>query len=326
MTTELLALPPPDFHPPTTYHPPDLVTLWLSGRSPNTVAAYAKDVAHFARWYCAATPAAAVESLLNLSAGEANAVVIGYRADQLAAGLAGATIGRRLAALRSVVTLARATGRVAWTLEVPSPKPEPRRDVRGPDKAERRRLWKAAAGLGDDRRARRDRAALALLFDLGLRRAEVVALDVEHVEHPEGAELPTALRIRGKGRRELARVTLPRETGRTLLDWLDARGNEPGALFVRTDRPCFDRLSGEGLARAVGRAGTAAGLPRKLRPHGLRHAAITAALDNGHDIRKVRIFSRHAKLETVIRYDDARDDSAGSIAGDVARERRSTRR
>ena len=50
-----------------------------------------------------------------------------------------------------------------------------------------------------------------------------------------------------------------------------------------------------------------AGLTRECRFHGLRHEGITAALNatNG-DVRTVRMFSGHAKLETLLRYDDQR--------------------
>ena len=56
----------------------------------------------------------------------------------------------------------------------------------------------------------------------------------------------------------------------------------------------------------VRRLSKEAGLNREARPHGLRHQGITRLLDlvNG-DVRKVQRFSRHAKIETVMRYDDA---------------------
>ena len=42
---------------------------------------------------------------------------------------------------------------------------------------------------------------------------------------------------------------------------------------------------------------------------------LTRALDlAGGDVRKVRHFSRHAKLDTLLRYDDNRRDEAGAIA------------
>jgi integrase len=66
------------------------------------------------------------------------------------------------------------------------------------------------------------------------------------------------------------------------------------------------------VAHGVGRR---AGISRGTNPHGLRHQGITRALDLAHgDVRKVRRFSRHAKLETLLKYDDNRVDEAGAIA------------
>ena len=50
-------------------------------------------------------------------------------------------------------------------------------------------------------------------------------------------------------------------------------------------------------------------------PHGLRHLAITEALDltNGN-VRAVRHFSRHSSVETLLCYDDNRTDMAGKIS------------
>ena len=77
---------------------------------------------------------------------------------------------------------------------------------------------------------------------------------------------------------------------------------------------------GEAVRLLVAGLGRRAGLSRIVRPHGLRHEAITAALDAGRDVRDVRKFSRHAKLDTVLVYDDNRADVAGDIARTVAGE------
>jgi integrase len=56
-----------------------------------------------------------------------------------------------------------------------------------------------------------------------------------------------------------------------------------------------------------------------LRPHGPRHTSITAALDrDSGDVRKMREFSRHSKIDTLLRYDGNRRDSAGEVAGTIA--------
>jgi integrase/recombinase XerC len=151
-------------------------------------------------------------------------------------------------------------------------------------------------------------AIVRLLFDLALRCNELTTLELEHVELA-GEGSPVAVHILGKGRHQRTRLTLPRATSVTLAAWIAARGDEPGALFGLTNR---------GIAKLLERLAKKAKLG-VVRPHGLRHTSITAALDrhNG-DVRKVRAFSRHAKVDTLLRYDDNRRDSAGEIAGTVA--------
>ena len=80
-----------------------------------------------------------------------------------------------------------------------------------------------------------------------------------------------------------------------------------------------DRLTATSVYRMVVALGRKAGLPNPTRPHGLRHEAITRALDktNG-DARTVQRFSRHADIRTVLLYDDRRKDSAGDVAKLVA--------
>jgi len=89
----------------------DLVEAFLAGRKPTTLDAYRRDLTDFARFVGAARPGPAVEALISGTAGQANALALGYRADLIGRGLASATIARRLAALRSMVKLARILGR-----------------------------------------------------------------------------------------------------------------------------------------------------------------------------------------------------------------------
>lgn len=132
MSTELATLP--DRPAPTlpALLGVDLVGAFLSGRNPRTLKAYAKDLDDFARWLGSPSSSAAVELLLSGTGGQANTVALGYKVALIERKLAAATIARRLAALRSMVKLARTLGRVAWTLEVEGPKSEAYRDTRGP--------------------------------------------------------------------------------------------------------------------------------------------------------------------------------------------------
>ena len=199
-----------------------------------------------------------------------------------------------------------------WALEVEGLRSEPYRDTRGPGREGFRRILEALAAR-QDAKGLRDVAAVRLLFDLALRRAEVVGLDREDLDLEGGT-----LAVLGKGRTQKIRLTLPEPTRRALAAWPAVRGDEPGPLFRPLDRSGRGgRLSGTSLYRIVRRLGESAGL--KARPHGLRHAAVTAALDlTGGDIRAVQKFSRHRDVRVIERYDDSRRDLAGDVARRVA--------
>src|SRR5262249_19208077 len=154
-----------------------LVEAFLAGRSPQTLRAYRKDLEDFAGFLGVATVEAIPGALLGAGQGAANEVVRRYRAHLQARGLAPATVNRRLTANRSLVKLARVLGLVPWALDVDGVRSETYRDTRGPGRQGFRRLLAALEGR-EDAKGLRDRALLRLLFDLGLRRAAAVPLDV----------------------------------------------------------------------------------------------------------------------------------------------------
>jgi integrase/recombinase XerC len=184
MTTELAPIPDRPALPDTGPVPARrLLDAWLTGRSPRTVRAYSQDLEDFRRFFAKlGSFASPLDTFLSMHPGRANEVVLDYKNSSLAAGLASATVARRLAALRSLVKLANTLGIVTWSIGIASPRVERRRDVRGPDEPERKRIFRVMKGLGDTPPARRDRAIVALLFGLGLRRAEVVSLDLADVD------------------------------------------------------------------------------------------------------------------------------------------------
>jgi len=292
-----------------------LLSAFFAGRGPLTLHAYRRDLEDFRRFAGVPTAAHAAALLLAHGHGAANGLALGYLAHLTDRGLAAATINRRLAALRSLVKIARTLGFVAWALEVSNVKSQGYRDTRGPgDKG-----YRALLAVLDRRHGpagRRDRAAIRLLFDLALRRAEVVSLDVAHVDLPK-----SVVWVRGKGQTERVPLTLPAPTHAALAAWLAVRGTAPGPLFTNFDRArkgLGRRLTGRSLHRIVGALGDEAGL-KDVRPHGLRHAAITAALDRtGGDIRAVQRFSRHRDVRVLAVYDDNREDLGGRVARLVA--------
>jgi integrase/recombinase XerC len=109
-----------------------LAETFLAGRSPQTFRAYRQDLEDFRAFVGAGDPDGAAGLLGGRSHGEGNGPALAYKADLVGRDLAAATVNRRLAALRSLVKLARTLGLVPWTLEVANMGDEPHRDTRGP--------------------------------------------------------------------------------------------------------------------------------------------------------------------------------------------------
>lgn len=284
-----------------------LIQAFLSGRNALTARAYRQDLHDFACFIGVDDADNAARHLLSMPVGDANALVLAHRSQMVERGLQASTINRRLAALRALVKLARVLGLVTWALEIPNLKVDQSRDLRGPSRAA---LQRALAALEQRHgpKARRDLAILRLLHDLGLRRGEVVSLDLEHVN----IEAST-LAVLGKGRGGRETLSLPGPTLAALYGWLGVRGTTPGPLFNNFDRARKgSRLTGAGLYRLTKGLGVG-------RPHGIRHAAITEALDlMAGDLRKVQKFSRHRDVRLLNVYDDSRMDFGGEVSRAVA--------
>jgi len=286
----------------------------MAGLAKSTARAYHTDLKDFAATIGASSGTEAAARLLECKTHhEGNAMVHAYRSNLIGRGLAPATANRRIATLRSLVTHAMNTNVISWGLLVKRVEGGPVRDNRGPDRGEFAALLKAAEQHSNPVHAARDIAMMRLLHDLALRRAEVLALDLEHVDLTRGTVMASC-----KRRHYRDKLTLPPVTLEAVRAWIKHRGTEPGALFTNFDRGRkSDRLTGSALYSIVKRHGDTAGVD--VRPHGLRHLAITTALDDTNgDVRKVQKFARLHDLNTVLTYDDCREDFAGQVAAVVS--------
>ena len=302
MSTALAIVPRQDLAQP--WQRPDLIESFLSGRNPRTLQAYSDDLQDFARFIGAQDIDEASQQLLAQGHGGANSMALSYRAHLIGRGLAPVSINRKLAALRSLVKLANTLGLVPWSLQVPNLPSQSYRDTTGPGRAGFKAMLEEATHA-------RDRAILRLLHSLGLRRSEVVNLDLADIDLEAGT-----VWILGKGRSQKERLTLPPTTRAALEAWISIRGSAPGPLFftfARGYKGQGRRLGSHGLYFIVRKLGRKAGLT--VRPHGLRHAGITAGLDltNGN-VRAVQKFSRHRDLRILTIYDDNRLDLGGDVA------------
>jgi integrase/recombinase XerC len=276
---------------------------------------------------------AALTALLGAGSRGAEAIVLRFRKSLLEKGLAPASVNVRLSALKSAARLARMSGTTEWDLVVPLVRSEPpRRETRGPSVEDIGRLLEVASEQESEEKAARDVALLRLLYDLGLRRSEVVGLNVGDVDVKR-----RSLAVRRKGG-VLSLLELPEETAAALGGWLrwrsggagegdQSRGvlgaGAAGALFVElSPKGERRRLAAGGVYFVVRRLGEELGL--RVRPHGLRHSSITAAVrvaaERGLPLPEVLSATGHApgSLRLVMAYYDLATSRQGELARLVA--------
>lgn len=292
-----------------------VVDAFLQGRKVTTLRTYQAGLDDFCEFVKADDVNAAASLLLGKGHGAANRMALAYRADMVERKLSAATVNNRLAALRSLVKLANTLGMVPWKLDVENVKAEPYRDTRGPGAAV---FTMMLSTLDNSSKDKRDRAALRLLHDVALRRAEVVNLDLADVDLKAG----TLLVVR-KGKTEKTTLTLPAPTLTALREWIEVRGAEAGPLLLNFDPAGKGkRLTGTSLYRIVRGVGEMVGT--RTRPHGLRHTAITTACrraaESGIPLEEVLDFSGHANVRTLMIYRDRVRNMQGRLAAMVATE------
>ena len=136
----------------------------------------------------------------------------------------------------------------------------------------------------------RNRAILAVLVYTGLRRGEVVRLNVSSLQR----EGDIALRVRGKGNKERV-VGLPGQTVEAINAYLATR---PSA---KPEEPMFlvsggRRITARVITKAVARAGRR--LKTHLHPHLFRHTYATRLHELGVDLLVIQGLLGHESVAT----------------------------
>jgi integrase/recombinase XerC len=292
----------------------ELLRLLLADkRSASTKRAYAADLRDF---FGEELSPQEVERFVTLPPVEISRLLTTYKSELLGRGLAEATVNRRLAALRSLLKFCY---RLGWSQTdgrslVEGERVVAYRDTRGVSTEIVKKLFAAADTR--DLTGLRDVALLRLLCENALRRAEVCSLSVADFRPEE-----KRLFVLGKGKgTQKEPETLSDRAVEALNRYVAAagHGSDPEAPLLRNvdPRPEYNglRLTGDGIYHIVRDLGARVGVPT-LTPHKLRHTAITIALDlTDGNVRAVRDLSRHARLETLQRYDDNRRNFQGSVS------------
>lgn len=143
----------------------------------------------------------------------------------------------------------------------------------------------------------RDAAILAAAYSCGLRRAELVRLDIG--DYKDGT-----LTVHGK-RNKTRTVPIANGAMAALQAWLDIRGDEPGAMFwhIRKGGALVNRrMTTQAIYVIMARRAKAANV-KEFSPHDMRRTFAGDLLDAGADISTVQKLMGHANVATTTGYD-----------------------
>ncbi len=275
---------------------------------------YVKAIENFCQFaYNGSANPERISEFLALARYAAIEMVLRYRRHSIERNLAPSTINVRLAAIKSLVDMARKLGKTTIDLvEIESIPSESYRDTRGISVEQFKSMLEAidpSTSIGV-----RDYAIMLLFWGNALRRGEVASANIEDF-------LPQQqkLMILGKGKRAKVAIDLTDSVSYALEEWLNFHPcNLPGQpLITSLSHNCYGaRIAGDSIYRIVQGYAEAAGIERRVSPHRLRHSSITAFLDaSGGNLRAAQALSRHSNQNTLTLYDDNRRQEQKGASG-----------
>jgi site-specific recombinase XerD len=173
-----------------------------------------------------------------------------------------------------------------------------------------------ACSQDQSRAGLRDAALVAVLYSGGLRRSEVVALDLSDFNQETAA-----LTVRGGkgGKDRLVYLSGSEGSGAeaAVKDWLLVRGDKAGPLFCpvnKGDNLMFRRMTDQAVLGILKKRGREAHV-QAFSPHDLRRTFISDLLDAGADIATVQKLAGHSQVTTTARYDRRGEATKKKAAG-----------
>ena len=140
----------------------------------------------------------------------------------------------------------------------------------------------------------RDKAMLELLYATGMRVSELLALNVDDINHDAGV-----VRCRSSGKERSvpmyqAAIDMLTNYLSVVRDQLVAAPDE-AALFVNMNG---ERMSRQGFWKIIKHYQQKAGIEKDITPHTLRHSFAAHLLENGADLKSIQEMMGHADISS----------------------------
>ena len=143
----------------------------------------------------------------------------------------------------------------------------------------------------------KDKAILALAYGCGLRRAEIIQLNVEDIDFNKGE-----IWVMGKGKKHTT-VPMTHKVGNDIRTYIERTKWRRKSDGKTQQKPVIlnrhgEREVGEGCNLAIKRLVAKAGINKTITLHSLRSSIATHLLECGLSIEEVAVFLRHNHIDT----------------------------
>jgi site-specific recombinase XerD len=155
--------------------------------------------------------------------------------------------------------------------------------------------------FGEELRAKRDYAMLAMLLGCGLRRSELAGLEVDDIQMRQ--DHWAIVDLKGKAG-HIRTVPIPRWAKRALDAWTSSAGITQGRVFRAISK--MGKVWGTGISEnvvwyVVKTCCQRAGLEH-IAPHDLRRTCAKLCHNNGGELEQIQFLLGHASVQTTERY------------------------
>jgi len=253
--------------------------------SPNTVAAYNRDVFEFSKFLS--------EKMGADLKGASNTDVVAYLFKLKSNGKAAATVNRKTASLRTFYSYLMECSLISEnpTANIKSPKITRKE----PEYLTIEEVEKLLALPDDSIKGVRDRAILELLYATGIRVSEVIEANIDDVNLRMGFITCTGefgkARIIPMGRH--ARAAMEEYIFDARAKLMKSGENENQALFVNY---MGDRITRQGLWKLLKEYAKQAGIENKITPQTLRNSFAVHMIQNGADLKSLQELMGHEDI------------------------------
>jgi site-specific recombinase XerD len=259
------------------------------GQSPRTSEEYARDIELFGQFlepgHPKNTPFANLSSTTTSDVRRFVMELMGPRK------YTATSVRRKIAALRSYFSLQKREGRRGDNpaQDVPPPK-APKRLPHVMSEGEVGKLLRTRIAGKTEFARRRDLAMMELLYASGIRRAELVGLNISDVDLER-----RLMRVIGKGNKQLT-VFINKASADAITNYLAVRPRTPDeALFISKRKTRMSHRQAWVIFRQFA---DLSGLTQHVTPHVMRHSFATHLLENGADLMTIKELLGHESLST----------------------------